>query len=531
MFAQLAALERRLAPARLGLLVFVVLAFTRSYLIADPPYWDALMGAFPQGVWLAEHGFDVARLLTQEPVFVDGGPNVYPFSLYPLAIGALYALGLAPSVVFVVLHLASFAFAAASVGALYSVARARLPAPTGLLLALAFATAPLFQATACQMSLDMPLVACTALAFAAIDRRAFGRAFGWTALALLVKYTAVIPIGANLVLCALVAWRPRWCGLAAEACDAAEHARARRWALAFLALLLVFVVEVLLVARFAKEPAFVDALGGWKHLFLRRLWTIPEYGLGVLLFLAGVPLLVKRMLAGRARWIQVQCGVFLVVFLLFYGQYTNTLPRYFLQSYPFLFLWLALLLHGTEDHSRVRTGVIAVAVAFHLVNQGGGLYPSRPSGWQVSGIAGDIAGNDGYVLERSMEYRDDLRLNQDVARALEVLPRERTVVVANWPLLQLLAVPELGYVEGRAWTTSSPDNPLKYDARAVPYRELYDPAARPPRKKTPLDVVWALTPNTFSGPQTSLSAANDAILAAPARGLHRAFVVRRTGWE
>lgn len=531
MLEKLAELERRLPPARLGLAVFLVLVFARSYLLADPPYWDALMGAFPQGLWLAEHGFDVARLLTQEPVFVEGGPNVYPFSVYPLAIGALYALGLAPASVFVVLHLVSFLCAAVSIAALYAIARRRLPAPAGLLLAIACVTAPLFQATACQLSLDVPLLACTALSFEAMDRRRFGRAAVWAALALLVKYTAVIPIGANLVLCILL-WRaPRWCGLAAEASAPADRARAARGALLHLVLLALFVVEVLIVTGHARAPAFVDPLGGWRHLFLGRLWTIPEFGLGLLIFLAGLPLLVKRMLEGRARWVQVQCGVFLAAFLLFYGQYTNVLPRYFLQSYPFLFLWLAIALHGTEGQQRVRAGVIAGAILFHLANQTGVFYPSRPSGWQAPGVAGEIAGNDGYILERSMEYRDDLRMNQELARALERFDRERTVVVANWPLPQLLAFPELGYVNGRAWATSAPDNALKYDPRAVPYRELYDTQSLPPRKKTDLDVVWALTPNTFSGPQTTLSVADDEILAMASRGKRRAFLVRRKGWE
>ncbi|MBK7874485.1 MAG: hypothetical protein IPJ77_01805 [Planctomycetes bacterium] len=530
MLAKLAALEQRLGPKGFGLVVFLALLVARSYLLADPPYWDALMGAFPQGVWLAEHGFDLAGLLTQEKVFVDGGPNVYPFSLYPLAIGALLATGVAPATVFVVFHVASLACAAVAAGALYSVARARLPAPAGFLLAIAFVTAPLFQATACQMSLDMPLVACTALSLAAMDQRRFGGAFGWALAALLVKYTAVILIGANLVLCVLLWWKPRWCGLAAEASSPEERARAARGALLHALLLGVFLVEVLLVARYAKEPAFLDPFGGWKHLFLRRLWTIPEYGLAVLLFLAGLPLLVKRMLGGHARWIQVQCGVFLVAFLLFYGQYTNTLPRYFLQSYPVLFLWLALSLYGSEGESHVRAGVLMVATAFHLVNQNGLFYPSRPSGWTVPTVVGEIAGNDGYVLERSMEYRDDLRLNQDLARALEAFPRERTVVVANWPLLQLLAVPELGYVD-RPWRTASPDIPLSYDEHAVSYWDLYAKGARPRKLEPDVDVVWALTPNTFSGPQTTLSTANDELLVEVARGAHRAFLVRRRGWE
>src|SRR5688572_6089641 len=101
MVSTLAALESRLTPVKLGVALSALLLAVRGYVLLDPPYWDALMGAFPQGVWLARNGFDVARLLTEEPVFTEGGPNVYPFSVYPLLVGALQAGGLAPTAVFV----------------------------------------------------------------------------------------------------------------------------------------------------------------------------------------------------------------------------------------------------------------------------------------------------------------------------------------------------------------------------------------------------------------------------------------------
>jgi hypothetical protein len=267
---------------------------------------------------------------------------------------------------------------------------------------------------------------------------------------------------------------------------------------------------------------------------------VPEFGLALGVFLVSAPLLVKRMLRGQARWIQVQCGVFLVAFLLFYGQYTNPLPRYFLQAYPHLLMWLALALYGSEAHVGVRHGLFLIAIGYHVLNWNGAFYPARPSGWQVPGIASEIPGNDGYVLERSMEYREDLILDQKLARALERTDRERTVVVANWPLLHLLAFPELGYVgapsdgggsDARGWRTSSADNRLVYDPNAIDFRTLYALEQRPPRKTTELDVVWALTPNTFSGPQSSFRPDIDVVLDTVASGDRRAFLVRRTGWE
>lgn len=523
----LATLESRLSPWKLGAIAFVLLCFARGATFADPPYWDALMGAFPQGLWLAEHDFDWWRLV-HEPVFIVGGPNVYPFSVYPWIVGALYATPLAPKLVFVVLHVVNAVCAAVAAGAVYSVARRRLPAPTGLLATLVLVTAPLFQSLTCQMNMDMPLLAFTALSFAALDAKEPVRAAAWSLAALLVKYTAVIGIGASLVVCIAVVLRPSACGL-----DGVDRRAWKRGAWLHAALLLLFVAEVAFVALWAKAPAFLDPVAAWKNLFLRRIWTMPEYGLVLVLFLAHVPWIVRRMRDGRARWIEVQCAAFLVAFVAFYCLYSNTLPRYFLQSEPFLVAWIVARMTDVVRGPRARVAWLAAAIGFHVVNTNGRFYPSRPSGWTAPGVAGPIPGNDGYILERSMEYRDDLELDLELAEALERFPHDHTVIVANWPLLHLLTTSDLGYVSDEYgpnwWRTSSPDVPLLYDARAVPYGDLYE-RTTPPRKKTKLDVIWALTPNTFSGPQTSLLLDVDDVIRFEHAGRY-AFLVHRRGWE
>lgn len=527
---RVAGFERRLAPWQAGSIVFAVLLALRAYVLADPPYWDTLMGAFPQALWLRDHGFDVVGLLTTQKTYVDGGPNVYPFSAYPPLVAVLYTLLGSPRAVFVVLHVFTFACAAACAGAFFGIARRRLPAPAASVLTIALVSAPLFQASSATLNMDMPLAACTALSFAALDERKFRRAWLWALVALLVKPTAVILIGANLVSCALAWLRPRWTGLGPEALAPRERARARNGALAHALLFAVFVAEVLVQSRYASAPAFITPFGGFAPLFLRRLWVVPEYGLGLVFFFVSLPLFAGRMFAGRARWIQVQCAVFLVVFVCFYGQYGNTLPRYFLQSYPYLFLWLALLLYGTEGATRVRTSVLAAACLFHVVNTFGTFYPSRPSGWTMPATGAPLPGNDGYILERSMEYRDDLLLNREIARALERFPRFETVLVPNWALLHLLALPELGYV-AKSWTTASPDNPLDYVTNKVSYRELYDTTVSPPKLRGGQQVLWVLTPNTFQSPQTRLVPATDELVDTVRVGKHTAFLVRRRGWE
>lgn len=530
MLERLASLERALAPWKLGLLAFALLCAARAGVLFDPPYWDSLMGAFPQGVWMAQHGLSPFQLLAEQDTYDAGGVNVYPFSLYPQAIALLYRSGIERELVFLVLHVFGMACGAATLAAFYAIARRRLPAPAGLLCCVAFATAPLFQSLCGTLNLDLPLTACTALSFAALDQRRFARSWAWTLAALLIKPTAVILIGANLVLCSLLALWPRASGLGSEVQLPAERRRAAWAALGMAVLLALFLTELWLQTSSAKGPVFVEVFGGWVPLFTRRLWVIPEYGLGILLFLVTLPLLLWRMRGGHARWIQVQCGLFLLVFFVFYGQYSNTLPRYFLQSYPFLLMYLALFLYGSEGHARVRATLVLLASLFHVVNLHGYFYPSRPSGWRAPGVTGEIAGNDGYLLERSLEYRDDLELSLKVAQSLERFDREHNVVVANWPLTHVLGVPEFGYVD-RAWTISNPDRPLDYLEHQVRFDQLYDLSGPTPERRGTRDVLWVLVPNTFSTPQLSLQHQQDVLIDTVRSGTHYAFILRRRGWE
>ena len=282
---ELAQQFERITPRMLFAVTFAALLVGRSTVLVDPPYWDALMGAFPQGLWLSRHGFDVLALLTKQHTFVDGGPNVYPFSVYPLLVGLLYKLGFAPRVVFSVLHVVSFACAAGATTALYRFAKRALPTSWALGAALVFAIAPLTQSLSVQMNMDMPLALCTLSSALALAEGRWRSASWWSLAGILIKPTAIIGIAAN------IAW------LVLRRCFSRDEVRERgeRTALwIHAALLVLFVLEIGLLGIFARGPAFVDPLGGWRNLFGRRIWVIPEFGVCLLAFLLCVPNYVRR---------------------------------------------------------------------------------------------------------------------------------------------------------------------------------------------------------------------------------------------
>ena len=512
---ELALRIERITPRALFALTFAALLLGRSAMLVDPPYWDALMGAFPQGLWLARHGFDCAGLLTGQHAFLDGGPNVYPFSIYPLLIGALYALGLAPRAVFAVLHVVSFACAAGATAFVYRFAQRALPASWALGAALVFALAPLTQSLSVQMNMDMPLCLCTLASALALAEGRWRRASCWSLAALLIKPTAVIGIVANLVWLVLRRRTAREPGL-----------QSAIWIHA--ALLVLFALEVLLLAHYARAPAFIDPLGGWRSLLGKRIWVIPEYGVSLIAFVVLLPNYFRRWRRGELTQLEPQCALFLFAFLGFYLQYTNTLPRYFLQSYPFLILLAFLFLARHVPRGRWSSGLLWATIGLFAFNEEGRLYPQLAFDGPLP--PGQTAlRTDGHLLERSLEYRDDLELDRLLAQRLVARGLDQRVVIANWPLLHVFGFPEFGYVE-RALSTSSPDLALDYDAGRVNYRELYEkradgehklPDARP--------TVWVLTPNNFTSPDTCFHPGRDTLVETVESGRLRAWIVERSG--
>lgn len=460
------------------------------------------------------------RLVTVESTCSEGGPNTYPFSIYPLGIAVLYALHLPPQVVFLVMHLFVLASAATAATAFFVLARERLAAPLGSLATLLLVGTPLFQSLASQMNMDMPLCACTIVSLVALVRRKFGWAFVAALLAVLVIPRGVIVVAANVTFLGLAAIRPGWTGMAQRPRGVLA------WTLAHIGLLAIFAVEIQIARTYSSLSVHVRILQGFGPFFRQSLWMIPEFGVVFLAALLCGLAVVVQALRGRARSLDVACAMHLLVFVLFYGQYKNTLPRYFLQSYPHVIL---LVLAAAPAVARLRwlvPAVVSLAITANAVNHEGALYHHHGSGWKIPpGASVSPLSADGHLLERSMKYRQDLLLGRDVARHLEPFDRDGLVVVANWPLAQALAVPEFGYVE-RAHSISSRLQ-LTYVPRAVPFEDLYDRTGGMLRQRSGAKILWAIIPNIYFRPGLAPRNGFDEVIAVLEHGGFEAFVFRR----
>lgn len=513
---------RRLASASGRHARWILLAPCLAALPAllDPPYGDNLTGAFPQGLWLAEHGFDVFGLLG-EAGFRDGGPRVYPFSVYPYLIGVLYAAGLAPAAVFAVLHAVSIACAWLLLCSFHTRIARVFDAFTALVCALALGCSPLFASLTAQMNMDMPLAAATWFAVVAASERRALPSFCAAALAVHLKTSGILAV---LVCCACwsaSAWRAR--------AVPEQRAHLVRVALAHVALLCLAAFEAWLSSADGSAAVYFELGGGFGLLFGERMWLAPEFAALLVICALAVPVWLVRELREPARDGSRTAFVFALALLLFYGQYTNTLARYLLQGVPVL-AWFAVLFAARGPRARNALRCVgAIAIAWGLADRRGALRADAFVDWKIGGETLHLAQNDPHVLERTLRYRDDLELDRAVARRAEDWVSRGYVLVAAWPLTHVLGVPEFGYTE-RPLPVAAPVHELTFDVDRVRYTDLYTGLTRGARQKCDQKIVWILSPNVGSGAWLG-ARRGDELLETVERGGRTALFVRRRAWE
>ena len=277
-------------------------------------------------------------------------------------------------------------------------------------------------------------------------------------------------------------------------------------------LCLAFAAELLFAAHHGKLPPGVSLFGGTLPFLGKRLWTLPEFGLLLLALVVVAPGIARRARRGEAHALEIDGLVFAAAFVGFYCQYQNVLPRYFAQAFPIVLVALVAAACARLPRKAVGVALAAFAV-FGVVNAYGRFHPTKFADWSVPGDARALVANDGWLLERSLAYRDDLELNRAIAAAVEA--RDETVV-AGWPLLQMLAEPRFGYV-------TTPPRLVAAETTLVWTAQKIESAARVLDRSR---FVLLVSPNVYAGPDARVLE-GDQVIETFERGRSRAYLIRR----
>ena len=424
--------------------LFAVIACLRFSVIATPPHWDAILGPFPEAIWLKNHGFDYSALIHKELRYEKGGPVTYGWSVVPTVYAVLLTL-FPPQVVFAILHLANFFLAAVIAVTLYGLLRDLLRLER--LLAIGWVAVllvqPMFAGQIDAINMEIPAAAAILLAADAMLRERYGRALLLSLVALFVKDAASLLCAANLGFAAMLALarpgRPRWRMVALFLLPLAI-----RWGM---------VTYVFSNAALGTSPQAITPTGKWDFKQTQVFRCVPDI---FVLYLALLGLSAAHLRGWRATAAGTDAcalragmnrtlthfgavhfygllviSLFVAVFLFMF----EPLCRYFTWYLPFLTLALAAAVQHFRPSRQVQALCILVPLLFGALNSYGALYPSLPWYWRRSGE----------LLERSREYLLDVRSNQRTARFLET-NAAGAMIVTTCPMDRMLTLPELGYV-------------------------------------------------------------------------------------
>ncbi len=404
---------------RFGLSVFIFLLITKYEVLFLPPYGDAIGGPFAEAIWLSRHHFDYVGLFHQ-PDYAQGGPRVYLFSIYPtyLAIGMKILRN--PVVFLIVFHQIVFLMISSVASMLRQASRKVFSDSTAMLVTILFLFMPLVQSQTESLNMEPPCVFFVMLSAYFLIQKKIARSS-------LAAIGAVLVKGTGIMACGAVA-------LASVFLFIVEFRVNRKWSWKYLFWLFVMLAVpcLELFSKYFINDAHVSA--GMVGLFnglpsLKVLMIVRWFAASLLIYLCALAFSWKKLKG--TRFFTGTMYVFGVAYFVLLLNFFAVSPRYTLSVYPFLiFSVVYSMTLLVKNNLLQKTVIIGAAVTMAFASYG---YFYSPV-------------NDHVILERSLEYRHDVRLDQNIAKTIEDRYDSFTIV-APMQIAQILALQELGYVK------------------------------------------------------------------------------------
>ena len=414
---------------RFSACVFAYLLFAKFEILLFPPYGDSVSGPFVEAMWLSRHHFDYLRL-SQETLFIRGGPKVYLFSLYPgfIALGMKLLPG--AKVFLAVNHLIIFALSAIIFALFREILRRNYPAKIAMLVTFLFLSLPLVQSQIEQLNMEVPILFFLMLSFYAMTQRKVLLAAVFSALAALVKVYALYAGFAVFL-----------SGIFLYFNDPQRRGNIRVLGASLLAL--AFVVLGAYALLFVLNPqGTVDKVGLFQGMDQIKKFPISYFFL--LSLVVFFMIFVKEKAQGASKFWDRVCRFLFqhetaaFMFLMTTGWFALfstsawVPPRYTLILLPSLIIAVFFSLDRLLRGEKRKEIILICLIIFSFLSSFGLVY--RP-----------VTVQDHAVVERSLEYRNDVMLHMKIAKTLEQKFSHLTIA-APFTFAQMLAFPEIGYV-------------------------------------------------------------------------------------
>lgn len=447
------------SPVLLGLLSFLLMVLLNIPNLENPPYWDDVLGLHNQAVWLAKHNFNVIELWRPE----NSGSNAYRFGILPFLYGIWYSL-FPIKIVHVMGHFFNIGCLALTFGTACSILRKfKITSYLVLLWCVAAMCEPVMAGRTAALGQECPLLCAGLLSLYFLQEKRYGLGLLFIFLAMLCKLTA------GVLVTAFTLW------LLLDICFAGkgwlERLKKYKYLLISGVLLIAFFLfvsfhwtdELFTVNKVSITQCFSNLLYAWLVLVPVQCAALIIMGL-VTLWRLFVLIKNKNIfnLSDNDRF-SLLILIFTGGFWFSYGAYGCSLPRY--SAFVVFPVYIFIALNTFSEKRKWITAVLAaVLLGLGIISINGRYYLRLQSNRLRSGE----------YLERSREFLADLRENRKACKLLEKEYFNRPVV-AKWPFLQMLTIPEMGYVTKALPNVYAACRPINYAKVKV-----YDPKAKMP---------------------------------------------------
>ncbi len=415
---------------RFALCVFIYLLFAKWEILFFPPYGDSVSGPFVEAMWLARNHFDYLRL-SQETLFIRGGPKVYLISIYPTFIAVFMKLIPNTKVFLAINHLFIFAMSAIVFAIFREVVRRLYDAKMAILLTFFFLSLPLVQSQIEQLNMEIPILFFLMFVLYAVVKKDMVQAAVFSILAALVKVYALYAGFAVFLV-----------GIYLYFADKDHRASKKVLFSSFVSL--VFVGLGAYGLLYVLNPGgTVDKVGFFQGVELMKKFPISYFFLTSLVLFVGI-FFREKIPVVKGFWNKVNmflqqhfdaAFMFLVTagwFALF-STSAWIPPRYTLILIPSLMISIFYVVDRLMPQAQKKEIILIVLIVFSFLSSFGFVY--RP-----------VEIQDHAVVERSLEYRNDLLLHMKIAKLLEDKYSQLTIA-APFTFAHMLAFPEIGFVQ------------------------------------------------------------------------------------
>ena len=415
-----------------SLFIFIFLLLTKYDILSFPPYGDSLVGPFSDAIWLIRHKLNYLHLMKQDS-YVKGGPLVYPTSLYPLFLATVMNLINNPKIFLITIHTLTFGFAAITTATFRKMLSRVFADDTAALYgSILLVSLPLFQSMTELINLEMPCLLFGILSLSYLMERRTGFASFFAILSLLVKTSGAI-------FCTTVLWG----GILLFFIDRNNAHRLKHlfWGIfTFLIAAGLGIVRNRIVGKQIEYNKLEFLIGWTKIKGIPEFWMM--YVLILILLLAALIWVRKQGSNDRTigHVIQTHFPVIIllssaVIWFLFYINFSVMIARYTLILIPSL---LFLLIYSIQIFIKDSKTLKILLTILILIS---GLF-------SYSLFIPKMDSNSSYrvnLLERSLEYRNDLKLHMMLAKEIEDNYSDQTICAVLF-LAQALDFREVGYV-------------------------------------------------------------------------------------